>query len=102
MNIYIGNLPKQVTLLDLKIFLGNVELQANCKQQAGIDSKAEHYFFIIAKTESAQQGEELIKNFNGKTFSGKSIIVRELIDRYQSIKANAPEKLEIERRINPY
>jgi hypothetical protein len=95
--VYVGNLPGNATLMDLHAFVGDAVLRADFQCCKGQDQHDRAYHFFIARAESRKAGLELIARLNGKAFGGQLVVAREYVQR-RAPRAWAGE----ERRINPW
>ncbi len=76
MNIYVGNLSKEVTESDLKELFGQYGVLSSTKVISDMftqDSKG----FGFVEMQSKSEAEQAIKELNGKELKGKKIIVNE-------------------------
>jgi hypothetical protein len=74
--VFIGNLPRQARLLDLKGFLGKINLQANFDCHRGKDALQGNYYYFVAHTDTEVEGLALIAQVNGRRFYDKRVIAR--------------------------
>ncbi|MCK5534560.1 RNA-binding protein [bacterium] len=80
MDIYIGNLPKEITEEDLqKTFepFGEVEIISIIKDKLTGKSKG----FGFVEMSSRAEGQVAIKSMNGKKLKKRKLIVREVLNR---------------------
>ena len=96
MEVFIGNLPGETILTELKEFLGVTELKADFHFFKGRDAKANSYHFLVARTATQEEGLELISRLNGREYGGRRIVARPYIKRRSRPSWHQPE-----RRINP-
>lgn len=84
MDVFIGNLPAEGTLVELEELLGLQVLHSRFERRAGRDcfDKSYHYFVIF--TDSDDEGSALIERLNGAKFKGNRIIAREFHPRQES------------------
>ncbi|NEX19205.1 hypothetical protein G3480_02565 [Thiorhodococcus mannitoliphagus] len=77
MEIFIGNLPGQATLVELTSFLEGVAIKSDCRfyEGRGIDNRNYHY--VVARAPSRADGLALIARLNGQLFGGRPIVARE-------------------------
>ncbi len=78
MLIFVGNLPEDSTLIDLKHFLGNHEMSVDFS--AHRHEKTGSHFLLI-KTNSFESADDLIRELNGKSFNGVKIEARKFSKR---------------------
>jgi len=97
MDVFIGNLPADATLLELQELVGDFALRADFRCKQGHDRDGRPYHFFIARTENRSHGMELVARLNGLDFQGLRLAARECMPR-QPGKAWPGE----ERRINPW
>ena len=95
MKLFIGNLPGNATLAELNELLGGIKLHADVQVCKGRDQKALDYHYFIARTINDKAGQQLISRFNGELFHGRTIVVRQFIERKCDEPWEGPE-----RRIN--
>lgn len=98
MDVFIGNLPGEATIEELRQFVGDIKLHANYNCHKGHDRSDSHYYFFIAELESEQAAHALIQRIDGTLFLGHRISAREFIPR--TTDGPAAPCTEIERRIN--
>ncbi|MBC8210906.1 MAG: hypothetical protein H8E21_07535 [Gammaproteobacteria bacterium] len=79
MHIFISNLPRDASLLELQHFLGNHEMSIDYSTHRRNDH-SEHHFLLI-KTNSHESAGALIKELNGKLFHGIAVEARRFIER---------------------
>ncbi len=99
MDVFIGNLPAEGTLIELEELLGIQALHSRFERRAGRDcfDKSYHYFVIF--TDSDNEGRALIERLDGMKFAGNRITAREFQQRVESNKSAADWDRE-ERRVN--
>ncbi len=79
MEVFIGNLPGDATLIALHTLLGNVELRGTFEQCSGqyIHDRTHHFF--VAHTGSRAEGTRLIACLNGHVFHCRALVAQEYI-----------------------
>ena len=97
MEVFIGNLPGQATLLDLRNFLQGIEVRMDFQYHQGRDRQDRNYHFVVARTANPDEGRALIDKLNGRLFEGRPIEARE----YRPRASRAPWK-GAERRLNSW
>ncbi len=97
MKVFIGNLPGQATLVELKQFLGQIDLRAGFNCCRGRDNSQQSYYFFIAVTQDSEEGWRLIQQLDGRCFLDKRIIARPFHERKST---NEPPPMPRERRCN--
>lgn len=100
MDVFIGNLPANGSLIELEELMGGVPLHSRFERRTGSDCFDKHFHFFVVYTDSAEEGWALIERLNGKIFGGTRITAREFIKRADSSMPAADWDRE-ERRINP-
>ena len=100
MDLFIGNLPADGTLVELQDLVGKHVIHTRFERKMGCDRFDRNYHFFILSTESDEEGLALIERLNGSTFHGNELVVRRFIQR-SGTTAPAPEWDGTERRINP-
>ena len=96
MEIFIGNLAADGTLIELHDLLGDQQISTRFERRLGRDCFDRNYHYFIVHTESNQEGCALIKRLNGKLFNGRPIIARGYLQRSGSDRWSGED-----RRINP-
>ncbi len=95
MEVFIGNLPPQATLLELMRLLEGFELKPPDFQcHEGRDRNDRNYHYFVARAPSGD-GRALIARLNGQVFQGNTIEAREYLRR-----APCEEWTGEERRLN--
>lgn len=84
MLILIGNLPRDVTLVELGRVLNYNNLKARGSSQQGRRIDNSEYHCILVDTESDNIGHQLIKQIDGLELDSHILIVRRYIDRAKS------------------
>jgi hypothetical protein len=97
MDLFVGNLPGEATLMDLQTFVGDFELRADFQRCQGRDARDRTYHFFIVHATSRKEGLALLKRLNGQEFSGRRVIAREYFRRRPASYWDQEE-----RRINPW
>jgi hypothetical protein len=100
MEVFIGNLPANGSLIELDEIMGGVALHSRFERRLGRDCFAKNYHYFVVFTDSDEEGWKLIERLNGKVFNGTRITAREFIQRSDSRLPAADWDRE-ERRINP-
>ncbi len=98
MEVFIGNLPGEATIEELRNFVGEIHLHNNFECRKGWDMSNSNYYYFIARMNNCQDGEQLINKINGKLFHGRIVTAREFVQRASNDQENPCD--EIERRIN--
>jgi len=94
--VFIGNLPADALLIDIKSFLGQLKLSADFQTLQGRDCHRNNYHYVVATLNSEVDIDNLIEKYGDLSFQGNRLIVREFMDR-----APCPEDWHNEeRRIN--
>lgn len=94
MEVFIGNLPTQATLEELRQFFDGLELKASFDCHKGQDNKQRCYFYLIARTRDEAEGLALIEKLNGQLLLDQPILARPLIAR----QPENPIPMDLERR----
>lgn len=97
MEVFIGNLPMQATLEELRKFFGGLDLKASFDCRRGRSNEQECYFYLIARTRDETEGQALIEKLNGQPFLDKAILARPLVARQPIEQPPTPDQ---ERRCN--
>ncbi|NEV61085.1 RNA-binding protein [Thiorhodococcus minor] len=95
MEIFIGNLPGQATIVELTGFLEGVALKPDYHCYEGRDKDNRNYHYFVARAASRADGLALIARLNGQLFGGRPIEAREYHRR-----APCSEWPGAERRVN--
>lgn len=96
MDVFIGNLPMQATLHEVRSFFEGLELKASFDCRRGLNNEQDCYLYLIARTKTQGEGLALIERLNGLIFHDKALIARPLVARQPS-----PETPDEDRRLNP-
>lgn len=96
MDVFIGNLPADGTLIELNELLGNREVQTRFERHMGRNCFDRDYHFLVVHTESIQAGLALIKQLDGSLFNEQSLTARPYIARAKDSQWDGKD-----RRINP-
>jgi hypothetical protein len=97
--VFIGNLPGQATFVELRRFLGDLELHANFDCCRGRDALQQPYYYFIARTKTEDEGWDLIERLDGLLFLDKELEARPFLMRKK--RPCAPVPGGGERRVNP-
>jgi hypothetical protein len=81
MLILIGNLPRDVTLVELGQVLNHNNLKVRGSSQRGKRIDSSEYHCILIDTESNDIGHQLIKKIDGLKLGHNILTVRRYIDR---------------------
>jgi hypothetical protein len=98
MKVFIGNLPGHATLVELKQFLGEIDLRASFNCRRGKDEQQRDYYYFVAHTQSEEEGLALIRHLDGRCFFHKRVVARPFQDRGD---ADEPLPIPEDRRCNP-
>ena len=79
--LFIGNIPGEALLVDIYEFLGGLELRADFHARQGKDCERNTYHYVVAELSAPEDIEALIDQYNGITFQGRSLAVREYQER---------------------
>lgn len=81
MDVFIGNLPGEATLLELEAFLGGLKLHTDVQHRSGRDISERDYHFFVVNDVNRLDGLALINQFNGRAFHGRIVEAREYYPR---------------------
>jgi hypothetical protein len=81
MLIYIGNLPRDVTLVELGRILGSDNSKVRGSSHRGQRIDKSEYHCILVNTESDDVGYELIEKIDELTLEDNTLVARRYIDR---------------------
>jgi hypothetical protein len=95
MEVFIGNLPMQATLEELRRFFGGLELKASFDCRRGQTSENHCYFYLVAHTKNEAEGQDLILRLNGTLLLDKHIVARPLAKRQSSEAAPGSDDVEV-------
>jgi hypothetical protein len=84
MLIFIGNLPRNVTLVELEKILGRENLRVRCSTHSGKRKDKSEYHCILVNTESDDVGRKLIEQIDGLKLADNNLVARRYIDRESS------------------
>ena len=103
MELYIGNIPEQITDYDLRRFFNVIGEQASFHIVNGHTREGEPCHYGLADVESEKLGFQLMARFNNKSLQGCDVVVREFLHRNYSNDRRAlnwrqAEWLDVERR----
>lgn len=96
MDVFIGNLPADGTLVELRDLVGDQTIHTRFERRSGRDNFDRNYHYLIVHTESNQAGCRLIERLNGLLLNGQRINARGYIERSGASRWSGDE-----RRINP-
>lgn len=81
MKLFIGNIPGEALLVDIYEFLGGLELRADFHTRQGKDADSNNYHYVIAELKEPADIDRLINRYDGMTFHGNSLAVRQYHER---------------------
>ena len=99
MDVYIGKLPVNGSLIELEDLMGEIPLHSRYERRIGQDESDKDFHYFVIHTESAEEGWDLIERLNGSSYQGLRITAREYIERSAS-RVPAADWDREERRVN--
>jgi hypothetical protein len=79
--IFVGNLPRDATLVELEKILGRENLRVRCSSHRGERKDKSEYHCILVNTESDLVGQKLIGQIDGLKLGDNNLVARRYIDR---------------------
>jgi hypothetical protein len=80
-DVFVGNLPGEASLLDLHTLIGNFPMKADLQCCEGRDRIDRSYHYFIVRAANRSDGLALMARLNGREFAGRRIVAREYIRR---------------------
>ena len=81
MKLFIGNIPGEALLLDIYAFLGGLPLRADFQARQGKTRDSRCYHYVVAELQDMQDIENVIRQYDGISFQGKPLVVRQFQER---------------------
>jgi len=97
MEVFIGNLSAEATLVEIHNILGEFQMHSDFTTHEGKTCDHTQYHFVVVNTANSEQAEKLITRLNGYELCGMQLDVRKYIHR--SIEQQAQWQGE-DRRVN--
>jgi hypothetical protein len=80
-DVFVGNLPGEATLMDLHTLVGNFLLKADLQCCEGRDRVNRGYHYFIVRVDNRSDGLALVARLNGMEFAGRRLVAREYVRR---------------------